>query len=194
MKTILVKLTIMLITGPYSLNKAQTTEMYQDVRERLKIEAGVDLKLKKLRRRSDIYKSLSSLNSRLQKYLSWKAWLLANGRLTTKELTFLILPPMPHTDGKRYIAGYASSLCTFKKFKTLAASNAQMTNAEGLARYEHSKLAMLHELSHLIGATHQDFVCNVMHPAAMACLEANQSFWAVPMLPVTINQIRHCVG
>lgn len=194
MKTILIKLSIFLITGPYGLNKAQTTQMYQEVRERLRVEAGVDLKLKKLRRRSDLYKSLSSLNSRLQKYLSWKAWLLANGRLTTKELTYLILPPMPHTDGKRYIAGYASSICTYKKFRTLAASNAQMTNAEGLARYEHSKLAMLHELSHLIGATHQDWVANVMHSAAMAYLPNGASFWALPLLPVTVNQIRHCVG
>lgn len=193
MKTILVKLTIFLITGPYSLMKSQTTEMYQDVRQRLQVEVGVDLKLRKLRRRSDLFPQFSHLNSRLQRYLSWKIWLTANGKLRTKELTYLVFPPMPHSDGKRYISGYASNICTYKSFRTLSTGNAQMQNQDNQARLEHSKLVMGHELLHQLGALHEDWTPNVMHPNAQIYVSSG-SWWMVPILPVTVAQIRKCIG
>ena len=190
MKTILI--TIILVTGPHGFDKGQTANMYQEVQQRLKAEVGVGLKLKKLSRRSDIFKQYSSLNSRLQRYLKWKLYLTSIGRLKSKELVHLIMPPMPHTDGKRYISGYASSICTYKKFKTMSMSNAQMVNQDGAARFEQSTLAMLHEISHILGATHQDWTPNVMHGAAMAYLPTGASHWSLPLLPVTVEQVRKC--
>jgi hypothetical protein len=191
MKTILI--TIILVAGPHGFDKSQTSDMYREVRERLRSEVGVDLKLKKLSRRQDIFKQYSTLNSRLQRYLKWKLYLTSIGRLKSKELVHLILPPMPHTDGKRYISGYASSLCTFKKFKTMSLSNAQMVNQDGAARFQHSILAMLHEVSHILGATHQDWAPNVMHSAALAYLPTGASHWTLPILPTTAQQVRKCV-
>ena len=191
MNTIIVKLTIMLITGPFALTKDQTKEMYQDVKARLVAEVGVDLKLQKLRHRSDLFKQFSTLNSRLQRYLSWKLWLTNTGRLKTKQLTYLVFPPMPHSDGKRYISGYASSICTYKTFRTLSTGNAQMVNQDNQARLEHSKLVMGHELMHQLGAIHEDWTPNVMHPNAQIYVGSG-SWWAVPILPVTVSQVRKC--
>jgi hypothetical protein len=193
MKIILIKLTIILVTGPFGLTKDQARDAYQEVKSRLITEVGIELKLKKLSKRADIYKQFSTLNSKLQRYLAWKVYLTSIGRLKSKELVHLIFPPMPHYDGKRYIAGYASSICTFKKFRTMSLSNAQMTNQDGAARFQHSTLAMLHEISHIIGATHQDWTPNVMHSAAMAYLPTGSSHWALPMLPVSVQQIRKCL-
>lgn len=193
MNTIIVKLAVILITGPYGMTKAETTEMYTEVRDRLRVEVGVELKLKSLKRRSDLYKQFGSLNSRLQRYLSWKLWLTANGRLKAGQLTYLVFPPMYHTDGKRYISGYASSICSYKKFRTLSTGNAQMFNQDGAKRFQHSTLVMLHELAHQLGATHQDYVPNVMHGNALAYLGNDVSHWSLPILPVSVQQIRKCV-
>lgn len=193
MNTIVVKLLVILVTGAGGLTKNQTAQMQAEVRERLRLEVGVDVQLRALQRRHDLYPNLKNLPANVQRFYSWKMWLIKKGLMKRGRLTYLVFPPMPHSDGKLYIGGLSDGICEFKRFYSFASGNAELKNQDGKPRFQHSCLIMAHELLHQLGAIHIDSSPNVMHLNALSFMPSEGSWWALPILEETKARVRVCL-
>jgi len=115
-----------------------------------------------------------------------------NSKSKFKGVVFYSLPPMTNNAGSFYSAGHAGAICVFTRNRRLKfAEGVLLTQNQGFDREPHARIVALHEMLHLLGANHIDAVkgkqyCNIMHPAAQACV--NQ----VPILDLTKRQVRWC--
>lgn len=173
MKTLIIS--IYLISGLGAVQKDQAAQIFQEAKAVYASELGINLKLRRLRTRSDLFPKLNGIFDQQQRYNAWKAWLIAHGRLPTKakHLIYMMVPPMLTSTGIRYIGGLAV-ICHKDNLKSIALGNAEVENSFGAPRLKHSVKIMEHEIGHQSGASHDDSFPNIMHPDPLPYVDSMQ--------------------
>lgn len=177
------------ISGENGLSPQQTRQVFFEVARRLRSCCQVDLKLRAFTYRSGptVNAMLSSLGARERLLRFFEAY-FARIAYNTKIIKVALLPPI-RDNGLYYISGYATSVCAYGRANPVAYANGQMKNRAGEPRFEHSVVALLHEIMHLLGASHDlSQPPSVMHPDALRYLPG-----ALPVSGRSINEIRQCV-
>lgn len=164
MKTIIISL--YLISGLGAVQRDQATQIFQEAKAVYASELGINLRLRRLRTRSDLFPKLNGIFDQQQRYNSWRAWLISKGRLPSKakRLIYVMVPPMISSLGYRFIGGLAV-ICHKQNLTSIALGNAEADNSFGAPRLEHSAVIMMHEVGHALCATHDDSLpVSIMHP------------------------------
>lgn len=179
----IVALTVLLVTGPYSVDVGQARIVIDKSKAHF-AEAGVKLKVNRIIKVRDSYPRLNKLDKGDQKLWLYREVVWKRG-YNRRNRTYVILPPMIDSSGIRWIGGFAeNSRCLLRG---VAVGNAQAVSNSGQERLTSSGICMSHETAHLTGATHIDGI-NIMDPAAL-------QFWDRPVgfLQSTIYRMRRCL-
>lgn len=119
----------------------------------------------------------------------FRAWLISKGYNDRRTIYYGVFPPMRDDRNNKVVAGRACGICSYRK--TLACAHSNAVNERSLNREhpeEFNKIAMAHEIGHLLGATHVDSAPNIMHSSALQFAGDSVSF-----LSRTIEQIKGCL-
>lgn len=183
----LVNINLVVVNHPTSASPEDQIRLFTEGISRLP-EVKVKSRIIKIEIVPDFY-NVNTLNELYSRLFTWAEY---GKKQNFKGVVFYSLPPMTNNAGSFYSAGHAGAICVFTRNKRLKfAEGVLLTQNRGLDREPHARIVALHEMLHLLGANHIDAVkgkqyCNIMHPAAQACV--NQ----VPILPLTIKQVRWC--
>lgn len=114
----------------------------------------------------------------------FRSWLIANGYTDKRVIYYAIFPPM---GDEEYVGGSSCGLCSYRTSFSCAHSNAKNDRAAGNIE-EFNKIAMAHELAHVIGADHVLAPASIMHPSALVFAGKNVGF-----TDYSISQINNCL-
>lgn len=157
-----VRVNLIVAQGPNSLTKEEADQLFNESNIQFTSQIGEPLVIRNYRFVTNPFpEEQKSLSKRLRLLRLWDGWL--ERRALSAEVNFVITPPFEE-GGKYWLAGYAEGVC---KRKGVAYSTAERFNNDGAPRFEHSKVAFLHELGHLVGAPHEDSN-TIMHADATA--------------------------
>lgn len=166
-------LSIYLIAGPYGLSKDQAASVYAATRAVYASELGIDLRLRRLRNKTDLFPGLYTLASQYDHYYAWKAWLISKGRLPSKakRIFYVMVPPM-REGSIRYIGGL-SEICHKSHLTSISLGSGEQYNQDGAYRMGHTSVIMQHEVGHQLCATHDDSLpATIMHSNALPYVPA----------------------
>jgi len=137
--------------GANTLSSQQILKMFRKTKGRFIRAHNLRLNLLKLKMRPDFYPAYRSLEGRdgLRQWFSYLAKLKKGGK---PAVGIVVLPPIYGKDGRQYIAGQASGICTGNFGNAWV--NGVGVNNEGRDRYLLSVVSFQHELGHLVGAIH----------------------------------------
>ena len=183
-----VKLNAYLIQGQYNLDQISALTALDQVRFLLLRDSIAQLKLVRFRSRKDICPNLNHLSQKYEQFYCWKAWLLHKGRLSTKRVTYLMVPPKQEGN-MRYLEGL-SDVC-FKRGKFVALSTGELYNQDGAWRFPHSIIAAAHELGHMLGANHDnDLPISVMNGNVLPYVSDADLHYSIR----SRQEIANCIG
>lgn len=107
-------------------------------------------------------------------------------------ITIVIIPPYQDNNypDRYWLAGLANMTCgvnTRRRSGGVAVSAAEVVNYLGLPRLQESLISMVHEIGHLLGASHTTSV-SIMNSNAIALAHTGLSF-----RKVSFNEIEYCL-
>lgn len=107
-------------------------------------------------------KSLVALADREAAFRRLEGWLLRRGYYDKRVVKAVAIPPAA-SDGKFWSYGYANRMCAYKNISPVAVFVAQKR------KIGYAKIAMLHEIGHLLCADHDNSLpATIMHANALA--------------------------
>ena len=154
-----IKVSLEVVRGEHALTLTEAKALFAEVQARFKSELGIDIVRHSIRARRNPFRGLVQVENRLKIFYKW--WYFFNRRYSDKSIMHLaLIPPLSGDYGDRkvfFIAGYASGICPMKFHRLGVAYVAATSFSEvGLPRFMHSLFAVMHELGHLVGASHDD--------------------------------------
>ncbi len=175
---------LVIAQGPNSLTKQEADQLFNEANIQLTSQIGQPLRIKHYRFISNPFaEEQKSLSKRLRLLRLWDGWFKRRG--VGADVNFAITPPF-EDGGLYWLAGYAEGICDRGG---VGYSTAETHNNYGAPRFEHSKVAFLHELGHLIGAPHEDSN-TIMHGDATA---RTDSMTKIRYSNQTSERIKKCV-
>lgn len=149
---------------------------------------GVALRVTKIaRQRKDPCQRFNMISQRYGKYACMKQWAAAHGYLHDKRIFSALIPPATDEMANVWSYGFASGTCDYRRGFTI--STFTKVNAQGLDRVPYSKVALAHEVLHLLGAKHENESCNLMHSGALSCVAGGQ----LGVSQTNLNRIHNCI-
>ena len=143
---------------------------------------GIPIKVTRFRSINNPYKQYyNNVNNKLGLLLLWRNW--SKKHRLPNQMRLFITPP-----NENYVYGQAFSVCNPVG---MAYTAAQPYNQEtGVDRHIQSKVAALHEVGHMLGASHDESLpATLMHPNANAYVKDT---WQ-GLSETSINEIRKCL-
>ena len=176
--------TLLLVTGPYSLSIGET-RLVIDKSKAHYAQAGINLKVNRIIKRRDSRANLETISESERKFDLYRSF-VRRAKINSRSRVHILLPPMQEPGGIRYIGGWGESGCNPRG---VSSSNAQSVRSNGLDGLEPSSIAMSHEVGHTLNAVHNDKTSNIMHSAAL-------QFTGQPIgfLSSTIYRMKRCLG
>jgi len=160
-----ISVNLVVAQGPNSLTREEADNLFNAANMQFTLQMGEPLVLKKYRVISNPFpEEQKKLSKRLRLLRLWDGWFKRRG--VGADVNYAITPPF-EDGGLYWMAGYSEGVC--KKNGT-AYSTAEMFNNYGAPRFEHSLVAFLHELGHIVGGEHEDSN-TLMHADALARTE-----------------------
>lgn len=170
--------------GPNSLTKQEADQLFNESNIQFVSQIGEPLRIKHYRFITNPFpEEQKKLSKRLRMLRLWDGWFARRG--VGADINFAITPPFEE-GGLYWLAGYSEAIC---KKGGVAYSTAEVFNNYGAPRFEHSKVAFLHELGHLVGAPHEDSN-TIMHADATARTE---SMTRIRYSNQTTERIKKCI-
>lgn len=178
------------VLGKHSLSKERSQELINIAKDEYKNQADIIIKIKYFRVRND--RITQNLNNRLS-ILRYFERVFYNRRKYRATVSFAVLPPI-QDNGTYFLAGYANGTCRLGSNFGVAVSNAEETNNAKVPRFFHSVVGFMHELGHLLGASHLNTVpATIMHSNALAYVDA-QGGTILNFHRNSIKQIYNCLS
>jgi len=175
--------TLLLVTGPYSLDVGQARIVIDKSKAHF-AEAGINLKVNRIIKRRDSRANLETISESEHKFDLYRSF-VRRAKINSRSRVHVLLPPMLESGGVRYIGGWGESGCNSRG---VSSSNGQAVRSNGLDGLEPSSIALSHEVAHTANAEHNDKTPNIMHSAAL-------QFTGQPIgfLASTIYRMRRCL-
>lgn len=168
-------------TGPNGLSRSRALQLYNEAAAEIKAATGITLKRARWESiRNPFQHYQSNFNSFLFVLHYWEDWFAKRGSKT--DLRVVITSPWI-VDGRYYLGGYSSGTC-YRRGTAMA--TAEEKNSDGAIRWSHSRVALTHEIMHLLGAKHTSD-CSMMNYGALYC--ANTS-----IAQSSVGQVSKCSG
>jgi len=164
--TTCVKIILVWVIGANQLPLPNTINMVKQS-ERLYRQHGYCVKVERIVKVRDFTSTLNHVDQRGVRFAKWQAWRWR--RNYPYRIVHFQLPPMTQLGIQRWMAGSSSGIC--RPGNGSSWGTGQLVNHEGKNRALHTKIIFLHEIGHLLGASHNDDCsgnCSLMHPAAAA--------------------------
>lgn len=179
-----ISVNLVVAQGPNSLTKEQVDDLFNAANTQFTLQMGQPLVIKKYRFITNPFpEEQKKLSKRLRLLRLWEGWFDRHG--VGAEVNFAITPPFDDS-GLYWLAGYSEAIC---KKGGVAYSTAEMANNYGTPRFEHSRVAFMHELGHVVGAPHEDSN-TIMHADATA---RTDSMTKIRYSNQTSERIKKCV-
>jgi len=190
------KVALEVVRGEHALSLTEAKSLFAEMQIRFKDELGVELVRYSIRARRNPFRGLVQLENRLKIFYKW--WYFFNRRYSDKSILHLaLIPPLVGDYGDRkmfFIVGYAAGVCPMK-FHRLGVSYVAATSFSevGLPRFMHSLFATMHELGHLLGASHDEALpASLMNPDIGKFLLAG--FSELRFSARSVSDIQACLG
>lgn len=170
--------------GPNSLTREQVDELFNTSNLQFTTQIGEPLVVKAYRFTGNPFpKEQMKLSKRLRLLRLWKGYFRRNPKGADVNIT--ITPPIQDM-GMFWLAGYSEAIC---KKGGRAYSTAELHNERMERRFEHSQVAFMHELGHLVGAPHEDSN-TIIHADAIA---RTDSMTKIRYSNQTSERIKQCI-
>lgn len=186
--------------GKNALKNAEVADLVKHLDRLYRDQSGLRFRIIEHRRIPDLFKKWNCLsgNCRLMRLRGWEGYFKKRSR-GNHVLHLAILPPI-WEQGKYWLGGYASGICTYRHSLPVAYAMAEMFNQDKAPRFISSLTTLAHEVGHLLGATHRSdppWNLNLMYVQVLAI--ANQSYSVLKQigsrfLPESLAEIQQCVG
>jgi hypothetical protein len=183
-------LSVVVATGAKSVTCEQGKRIVRDV-QAIYSRTGIQIKLKRFRCIANPKKSRDRLTGYGidNTHWWWDEDYFVEKNFRKFWLHHAILPPIQH-EGELWMAGQAYLSCS-KFGRKIGTSNAMIANALGEPRYNHSVIAMAHEVGHMLGAKHDNSLpATIMHEAALRYVNVWQN--NLPLSQTSLNEIKQC--
>jgi len=176
-------LTLLLVTGPYSLSVGELKDQVLPRSRAHFAEAGIKLKVNHIYKMRDKHRDLETISESRMKFEIYRDFARRfRGKRTGR--IHIELPPM--IEGPiRYIGGFAEGGC---RPLGVSVSNGAPIRSNGGEAFTMSSIAFSHETAHTANAVHNEKVPNIMHPAAL-----QYSGQPIGFLSSTIYRMRRCL-
>jgi hypothetical protein len=179
-----ISINLVVAKGPNGLTNAEIDDLFNAANLQFMMQMGEPLIIKKYRVINNPFpKEQKNLSKRLRLLRLWDAWF--DRRRVGADINFAITPPF-EDGGKYWLAGFSESVC---KRGADGYSTAEMVNDEGTPRFNHSLVAFMHEIGHIVGAPHEDSN-TIMHADALA---RTDSMSKIRYSNQTIRRMKQCI-
>lgn len=139
--------TLYCVDGPYAVSYEHCVAIARAARRLVRQEFKVYIRFVEIKRYASLFSEIANNPTRGAEYVYAARDLLPNNRMQ-----FVLAPPFLDEKGATWTLGNAIGYC--RPQRGVAFSTASYGNHRGENRYNHSIVAMAHELAHLLGAWH----------------------------------------
>lgn len=182
----LAEITVNLVVaqGPNSLTREQIDEMFNASNLQFTMQMEEPLIIKAYKFTGNPFPNEQmKLSKRLRLLRLWQGYFRRNPK--GADVNIAVTPPIQDM-GMFWLAGYSEAIC---KKGGRAYSTAEFRNERLDYRFDHSRVAFMHELGHLLGAPHEDSN-TIMHADAIARTE---SMTKIRYSNQTVGRMKQCI-
>ncbi len=152
------------------LSEESLSSVCKHGKEALVEALGSKVRLLPLRSHINPEKGLVALADRQAAFRRLEGWFLRRGYYDKRVVKAIAIPPAIE-GGKLWSYGYATRMCAYKHISPIAAFVAQKRKSS------YAKIAMLHEIGHLLCADHDNSLpATIMHANALAYADQALTF------------------
>lgn len=181
MKEYVLSIILIAVRGPYSAPTYQVIKTFNAARQQIRVETHARLDMARLvKLRRNRWQRFMRVESRGVLLYKLRSYYLSHG--FGARIGLVSLPPFVEPTGL-WMAGMASRVC--HPNGGLAWATTEVKNSLGEPRLEQSRIAMAHELGHLIGADHFPGFDSIMDTGALGLNPSELRFKDISRYQIT---------